>query len=218
MPRSCKWATARRRSPRHVEPDRLAGRRQRGVRQRQAERLADDLGRGRRAEKLAAAAGRGAGPAAHLRRLLQRDLAVREAGADGLDLARVFAVRRWQGDAAGDEHARQIVHRRQRHHHRRQALVAGGDADNAFARRQRANQSAEYHRGIVAIGQAVHHAGRALSSAVARIGAEAGEGHAAERPQLLGRRLHEQADFPVSGVIAQRDRASRPDCGCRRKC
>ena len=55
------------------EPDRLPRRRERRVRQRQAERFADDLRRGRRAEELAAAARRGAGAAAELGRFLQRD-------------------------------------------------------------------------------------------------------------------------------------------------
>ena len=52
----------------------------------------DHLRGGGGAEELAAAAGRGAGAAAHLGRLFQRDLAVREAGADGLHLAGVLAV------------------------------------------------------------------------------------------------------------------------------
>ena len=60
-------AARRGRAPGHVEPDRLARRRQRRVRQRQAERFGDDLRRRRRAEELAAAAGTGAGAAAQLR-------------------------------------------------------------------------------------------------------------------------------------------------------
>ena len=75
----------------------------------------------------------------------------------------------------------QVVQRGQRHHHRRQALVAGGDAEHARARRQRADQPAQHDGGVVAVGQAVHHAGRALRAAVAGVGAEAGERDAAER-------------------------------------
>ena len=56
------------------------------------ERLGDDLRGGRRAEELAAAAGRRAGAAAELGGLLERDLAVGEARADRLDLAGVLAV------------------------------------------------------------------------------------------------------------------------------
>ena len=65
------------------------------------ERLADHLRRRRRAEKLASAARRCARPAAQLRRLFQRDLAVREARADRLHLARIFALVGRQRHAAG---------------------------------------------------------------------------------------------------------------------
>ena len=64
----------------------------------------------------------------------------------------------------------------------------------------------KHHGGVVAVGQAVHHAGRALRAAVAGVGAEAGEGDAADALELLGRRLHQQADLPVAGVVAERDR------------
>ena len=87
----------------HVEPDGLAGGGERGVRQGQAERFADDLRGGGGAEELAAAAGRGAGAAADLGGVFERDLLLGEAGADGLDLAGVFAVVGQQRDAAGDE-------------------------------------------------------------------------------------------------------------------
>ena len=74
-----------------VEPDRLAGGAERGVRQREAERFGDDLRGGGGAEKLAAAAGGGAGAAADLGGVFQGDLVLGEAGADGLDLAGVLA-------------------------------------------------------------------------------------------------------------------------------
>ena len=86
------------------------------------------------------------------------------------------------------------------------------------ARRQRTNQPAQHHGRIVAIRQAIHHADGALRAAVARIGAEAGERHAAEPSNLLGRRLHEQPDFPMAGVIAQSDRRCRRQLGARREC
>ena len=56
---------------RHVHPDGVAGRRQRRVRQRHAERLAHHLRGGRRAQELAAAAGRGAGAAHDFRGLVR---------------------------------------------------------------------------------------------------------------------------------------------------
>ena len=55
-PRACERDQRARGAPRHVQPDRLARRREGRVRQGEAERLADDLGRRRRAEELAAAA------------------------------------------------------------------------------------------------------------------------------------------------------------------
>ncbi len=76
------------------------------------QRLGHDLAGRRRPQELAAAAGRGAGPAAQLGRLFERDLAVGVAHADRLHLARVFALGRRQRHAAGHEHHRQLAHRR----------------------------------------------------------------------------------------------------------
>ena len=58
-------------------------------------------------------------------------------------------------------------------------------------------------RGVVAVGQAVHHAVRALRAAVARIGDEAGKRDQCAPPQRLGRGPHEQSDLPVAGVVAE---------------
>src|SRR5262249_29061725 len=192
------------------EPDPPGGGGQRGGGARQGEGPADRPGGGgggggSGGPRLAAAARAGAGAAAQVGRLFQGDLAVGEAGAEGLDLARVLALLGREGDAAGHEHARQVGHRGQGHHHGGQALVAGGDAEHAAARRQRADQAAQDLGGVVAVGQAVHHARGALGAAGARVGAEAGEGQGAQGAQFLGGRLHEQADLPVAGVIAQRD-------------
>ncbi len=77
---------------------------------------------------------------------------------------------------------------------------------HAAARGQRADQAPEDGGRVVAVGQAVEHARGALRAAVARVGAVAGERHRARRLQLFRRRLHQQADFPVPGVVAQRDR------------
>ena len=56
------------------------------------ERLGDDLGGRGGPQELAPAARGAAGPAAELGRLLQRQLAMGEAGADRLHLAGVLAV------------------------------------------------------------------------------------------------------------------------------
>lgn len=80
------------------------------MRQRHTQRLADNLGGGRRAQKLTPAAGRGASPAEILCGSLQRDLIVREARADALYPPGIFALFGRQGNPAGRQHARQIVH------------------------------------------------------------------------------------------------------------
>jgi hypothetical protein len=69
------------RTARHIEPDRLTGRRQRRMRQRHAQRFADHLRRRGRAQELAAAAGRRAG-AAEVGGGFEGDLPMREARAD----------------------------------------------------------------------------------------------------------------------------------------
>ena len=78
--------------------------------------------------------------------------------------------------------------------------------EHPFAPRQRPDQPAEDDRGVIAIGQAVHHPGRSLRPAVAGVGDHPGERHDIEPAQLLGRLLDEQADLPVPRVISQRDR------------
>ena len=162
--------------------------------------------------------GDGAGPAAQLGGLLQGDLAVGEAGADGLDLAGVLAVGGRQRHAAGHEDAGQVALAGQGHHHGRQALVAGGHAQHAAAGGQRADQAAQHDGGVVAVGQAVHHARRALGAAVARVGDEAGEGDGAQPAEFLGGRLHEQARLPSGRCGSPGRRACRRARGCRPGC
>ena len=174
----------------------------------ETEGLADHLRGRRRPQELTAAARRAARAAAQLLRALQGQLAVGKARADGLDLAGVLAVARRQGDPAGHQHAGEIAHGHEGQHHGGQALVAGGDAHHAPARGQRADQAAKDDGGVVAVGEAVHHPGRPLRAPVAGIGDEGREGQALEPRQLLGRGLHQEADFPVAGVIAEGDRAA----------
>src|SRR5438105_1708358 len=81
----------------HVEPDRLSRRGEGRMRDRQSQGFGDNLRRRRGAEELAAAAGRGARLATEIGGFVERDEAMRKASADGLDLARVFAVNGWQG-------------------------------------------------------------------------------------------------------------------------
>ena len=91
----------------HVAPDRLAGGSESGVGKRHAECLGDHLRRGGGPQKLAAAAGAGAGPAAQFGGLGQSEFAMSVAGADRLDLAGIFAFPGRQGHSARHEHAGQ---------------------------------------------------------------------------------------------------------------
>ena len=127
--------------------------------------------RGGGAHELAAAAGRAAGAASHVRGVLQRDFLARETGRERLHLAGVLGFLRQQRDPARHEDRRQIGHARQRHQHRGQALVAGGDAQHAAPRGQRTDQSPQHDRGVVAVRQAIEHAGGAVGAAVAWIAA-----------------------------------------------
>ena len=193
---------------RHVQPHRFAGGRQGGMRQAQAEPFRHHLGGGRGAQELAAAAGAAARPAAHGLGVLQADQAVRETRADGLYQAGVLGIGRRQGDAAGHDDARLGAQAGHRQQHGRQPLVAGGHPQHAAAGRQRARQAAHHQGGVVAVRQAVEHARRALSAAVARVGTERRERDAATVAQGVGGGLHQQPYFPVAGVQAERDRRS----------
>ena len=196
-----------RRAARHVQPDWVARGRERRVAERHAERLADDLrGRGG-AEELAAAAGRRAGAAAELGRLL------RARARRGRSARQSSAPARHRRPSSGrsvtppgtSTHGRSW-RPGERHHHGRQTLVAGGHAEDAAPSGERSNQPPEDRRRVVSIGEAVEHRRRALRAAIAGVGAGRGEGDGAGALELVRRGLHEQADFPVAGVVAERDR------------
>ena len=89
-----------------IEPNRLAGRRERGVGQRESQRLADHLRGCRGTEELASAPGSGAGAAADLGGVLNADLVLSKARAEGLDLGRILAGFRQKRNAAGNENGR----------------------------------------------------------------------------------------------------------------
>ena len=141
------------------------------------------------------------------------------AGADGLHGSRIFTDPRRQRHTAWHDYAREVGEPRDRHQHRRQALVAGGDPEHTHAAVQRSGEAAKHDGRIVAVGQAVEHARCALGAAVARIGAEAGKGDRAECSQPLGGRLHQQADLPVAGVVAEGQRRAirQPHASLRRE-
>ena len=173
---------------------------------RKPQRFAHHLRSRRRAEKLAAASRRPAGAATQLGRLRQRNQSVRKTHPQRLHRPGVLAAGGGQRHSAGDDHARQIPQPRHRHHHGRQPFVASRHAQHAGAQRQRARQPAEDHRRVIPIRQAVKHTRRPLRPPVARIGTKPGEGNGLQAGQLLRRRLHQQPDFPMPGMIAQRHR------------
>ena len=128
-----------------------------------------------------------------------------ESGSDGLHLSGVLAVVDRKGDSSGDDDRRQMVVGGQGDHHRRQSFVAGGYSQDTATGRQGTDQTVEHHGGVVAIGQAVHHGRGALGAAVAGIADERSERDGFVSVEFASGRLHQQADFPVPGVITQRD-------------
>ena len=188
-----------------VEPDRLPRRGERGVRNREPEGLGDDLRGGSGSEELTAATGGRAGAAAEVGGLVERDELVRETRSQRLHGACVLAAPGRQRDPSGDDCSREVAERSDRHQHRRQALVAGADADHAPAVRQAAHEPAQHECRVVAVGQRVEHAGRALRPAVARVRDVCGERQPAEAVELHRGLANEQSDLPVAGVVAERD-------------
>ena len=176
------------------------------MRQRHTERFCDDLRRRGGAEELASTARRSARAASHRRRVVEADQIVREARTETLNLSGVFGIARWKCHAARHDDAGQLLAAGQREHRCGQSLVAGCDAEHARRSRQRSDQPPHDDRRVVAIGQAVEHAGRALRSPVARIAAVDGERDGARRAQRLRRTAHQQSDLPVPGVVAEGDR------------
>ena len=175
------------------------------MRQAQPQGFRHHLRGRRRAQKLTAAAGGAASFATHLGRVIQRDQAMSEASANRLHRAGILSAFGRQGHPAGHDNAGQIATAGQRDHGGRQPFVASRDAHHAIPRRQGADHPAHHQRGVVAIGQAVHHAGRALRAAIAGVGAINGEGDRVAGADRLSRLLDQQADFPMPGVITQGD-------------
>ena len=192
-------------TPGEIAPDGGARRRERAVREREAESLGDDLAGGGRAHELAAAAWRTAGLAAHLGGVFEGDFLAGETGRERLDFAGVLGVLGEERDAAGHENGWEIGRAGEGEEHRREALVAGGDAEHAAARGERAYQATKYDGGVVAVGEGVEHAGGAVGAAVAGIAHVTGERNRAVGGEGARGLLHEQTHFPVAGVVAERN-------------
>ncbi len=175
------------------------------MRQSESKRLGNHLAGCGGAEELASSAGRRAGAATNLGGILQCDLILSEARADGLDFSGILSRLRQKRHASGNKNGWLLSSRRQSHHHGGQTLVAGGDADDSFAGGQRSHQAAQDNRGVVAKGERVHHAGCALGAAVAGVGAGAGEGDSMQGFQFASCFRHQETDFPVAGVETEGD-------------
>ncbi len=57
----------------------------------------------------------------------------------------------------------------------------------------------------MAVREAINHAVSALGAAIARVGTKAREGNGLQSAKFVRRRMDQQADLPVAGMIAQRD-------------
>ncbi len=96
----------------------------------------------------------------------------------------------------------------ERHHHGRQAFVTGGDADHAAPGWQRTDQPPQDNGGIIAISQAVHHAGRSLGATVAWIADKSRKGDRIQPLQFFCGSLGQQTNLPVPGMITQGNRCA----------
>ncbi len=162
-----------RRAPGHVEPDRLARRRQRACAGSDRPSASPTTCDGRRgAEELAAAARRAAGAAARCSAARSSVISpcAKRAPMD-CTLPASSPSAGGQGHAARHEHAGQIAHARRApsssragpcRRWRRRARPPRRGSERISRRRTM--------RGVVAVGQAVHHPRRALGAAVAGVG------------------------------------------------
>ena len=89
------------------------------------------------------------------------------------------------------------------------AAICSNDAkshpEDSFARGQGSDQAAKDLSRVIPVREAVHHPFRSLRPPVARVGAESSEGHKSPSFQLIRCGLHEQANFPMTGVVAERN-------------
>jgi hypothetical protein len=121
-----------------------------------------------------------------------------------LDLGRVLALRGRQRDAAGHQHARQIVRRGQRHHHRGRPLsqvATPSTAPRVGRLRMRRRNTVD---GVVAIGQG--RTSRWCPASARRRGRCRPRRRARHRAtQLASGGFDQQSDFPMAAVEAERD-------------
>ena len=188
-----------------VEPDGLAGGCERGMRQGQSQRLADDLRSGRGAEKLASAAGRCAGAASHFGRVFQRDLLLRKARADGLHFARILARLGQERDAAGDQH------RGQRACDASAIIIAGRPLSQVATPSTPLRVGSERMSRRSTMAASLRNGSESIMPVVPCVRPSQGsvqapaKGAACSGLQLARGFGDQQADFPVAGVKTERD-------------
>ena len=178
------------------------------MRHGQPERLGDDLRGGSGAEELAAATRRGAGAAAEVGRLLERDEPCAKR-APSVCTAPASSPRRggsvtppgMTAPASSRNDATAISIAGRPLSHVPTPITPRRCGRLRTSRRSTSAASLRY-------GQRVEHAGRALRPPVARVGDVRGERQPAEAVELRGGLAHEQADLPVAGVVAERDRGA----------
>ena len=150
----------------------------------------------------------------------KRDHAVRETGARGFAPCR----RLRRGSAASVTPPGTTTHGRSRRP--ASAIIIAGSPLSQVAMPStpgaRGSDRASRRKTIAAslrYGRLSNMPGRALRPAVARIGTEPGERNGLQPRGIPRRRLHQQADFPMAGVIAERDglavRRAQPALGAQ---
>ena len=123
-----------------------------------------------------------------------------------LHLAGVFALRRRQRHAAGHQHARQIAQPASA------IIIAGSPLSHVATPSTPARVGSERISRRKTIAASLRYGRLSIMPVVPCVRPSHGSvqepanGMQPRRLELLRRRLHQQADFPVAGVIAERDR------------
>ena len=125
---------------------------------------------------------------------------------DGLDEAGILTALRGKRNATRDDCRRSVVESGKRHHHRRETFIAGRNTHHSFAGRQRTGEAPEDNCGIVTIGKGVKHPRCALRTAITWVADKARKWRRALLAEAYRGGSYLEADFPVTGVVAEGDR------------
>ena len=125
---------------------------------------------------------------------------------DGLDEAGILTALRGKRNPARDDCRRSVVEPGERHHHRGETFIAGRNAHHGLTGRQRTGEASKDNCGIVAIGKRVKHPRRALRTAITGVADKARKWRRALLAEAYRSGSYLEADFPVTGVVAEGDR------------